>query len=295
MIKSMTGFAAVSVDGDVASVDATLRTVNHRFLDLHLRVPHALAAAEPTLRSLVQARIVRGRAELTVAVERRRPARVEVRVNDALLEQLARAVEVARARGLVDGTVTPGDMLRFPQAVSLDEQAPDPEEASAVVEAVSAAVSQAVEAVEQMRVTEGAHLRAELDGRLEALARFVDRAEAMASDGAERLRQRLTERVEALTSDTQVDAAHLAQEVVKFVARSDITEELVRLRGHVGHWKSLCDGPEPCGRTLEFLLQEMNREVNTLGAKAEGPGVSELVVAAKAELEKLREQVQNVE
>ena len=287
MIKSMTGFAAVSVDGDVASVDATLRTVNHRFLDLHLRVPHALAAAEPTLRSLVQARIVRGRAELTVAVERRRPARVEVRANDALLEQLARAVEVARARGLVDGTVTPGDMLRFPQAVSLDEQAPDPEE--------TAAVSQAVAAVEQMRVTEGAHPRAELDGRLEALARFVDRAEAMATDGAERLRQRLTERVEALTSDTQVDAAHLAQEVVKFVARSDITEELVRLRGHVGHWKSLCDGPEPCGRTLEFLLQEMNREVNTLGAKAEGPGVSELVVAAKAELEKLREQVQNVE
>jgi uncharacterized protein (TIGR00255 family) len=101
--------------------------------------------------------------------------------------------------------------------------------------------------------------------------------------------------VEALRLDPHLDQALLAQEVVKFVARSDVREELVRLRAHLGHWRQMVDGEEPVGRKLDFLLQEMNREVNTIGAKAEGARVSELVVAAKAELEKMREQVQNVE
>lgn len=295
MIKSMTGFAATSVESDVASVDVTLRTVNHRFLDLHVRTPSALAPVEARLRALVQARIARGRAELTVGVERRGPSRVEVRLNDALIEQLASAVQLARERGLVDGAITPGDMLRFPQAVSLEEQDPDPKDQAAVVETAVAAVTRAVDAVDEMRVTEGAHLQAELERRLEVLAGLVETAEATALDGAAQLRERLGERIAELTSDQQVEASQVAQEVVKFVARSDVTEELVRLKGHIEHWKTLVEDAEPCGRRLEFLLQEMNREVNTLGAKAEGQGVPELIVAAKAELEKLREQVQNVE
>jgi uncharacterized protein (TIGR00255 family) len=109
------------------------------------------------------------------------------------------------------------------------------------------------------------------------------------------LRKRLEERVRELRAEAMADETLVAQEIAKFVGRSDITEEVVRFRGHLEHWKSLSDSPEPCGRKLDFLLQEMNREVNTVGSKAEGPAVSELVVSLKAELEKMREQVQNVE
>jgi len=146
-----------------------------------------------------------------------------------------------------------------------------------------------------MRNTEGEFLRADLDGRRLLLGDLFERVKAASEGGLEALRRRLEERVRELRADGMADEMLVAQEIAKFVGRSDITEEVVRFRGHLDHWKALSDSPEPCGRKLDFLLQEMNREVNTVGSKAEGPAVSELVVSLKAELEKMREQVQNVE
>jgi len=146
-----------------------------------------------------------------------------------------------------------------------------------------------------MRQREGRSLRTDLDGRLRTLAAAIDEVAADAERGEEALRARLVARVEELRGNLELDAAALSQEVVKFVSRSDISEELVRFRAHLEHWNELADGPEPCGRKLDFLLQEMNRESNTIGSKAEGRRTGELVVAVKAELEKMREQVQNVE
>ena len=145
-----------------------------------------------------------------------------------------------------------------------------------------------------MRTSEGTHLRADLDTRRAQLGDMFERAALAAAAGAVALRARLTERVKEL-QETGADEGTIAQEIVRFANRSDITEETVRFRAHVEHWRALSDSPEPCGRKLDFLLQEMNREVNTLGSKAEGQGVTELVVSLKAELEKMREQVQNVE
>ena len=124
---------------------------------------------------------------------------------------------------------------------------------------------------------------------------LFERAAQAAEAGLEGVRVRLAERIRELRAESLADEASIAQEIVRFAGRSDITEETVRFRGHLDHWQALSESPEPCGRKLDFLLQEMNREVNTLGSKAEGPGVPELVVALKAELEKVREQVQNVE
>jgi uncharacterized protein (TIGR00255 family) len=131
--------------------------------------------------------------------------------------------------------------------------------------------------------------------RRQQLGDLFDRAAEAALAGSDALRARLAERVKELRADTGVEDAAIAQEIVRYANRSDITEETVRFRAHLEHWRALSDSPEPCGRKLDFLLQEMNREVNTLGSKAEGTGVSELVVSLKAELEKMREQVQNVE
>jgi len=293
----MTGFSSVTHEGPAATVSVTIRTLNHRFLDLQLRLPGSLAAQEATLRQLVAQRLARGRVELSVSVQFRRPPTVEVEFNEQLGTALAAALDAARARGLVSGPLAPGDLLRVPQALAIREQ--PAERDAAVMEGVGvtlvAAVDEALEALDRMRVTEGAHLRADLDRRRVDVAGMVERIGRAAEDGRADVQARLAARVQELTTDLQVDPAGVAAEVVRFAARSDISEELSRFRAHVTHWQDLADGPEPCGRKLDFLLQEMNREVNTMGSKADGLKVSEVIIAAKAELEKMKEQVQNVE
>jgi len=294
MIKSMTGFASLTRDDEAAAISVTVKGVNHRFLDLQLRVPSSLLPLEPRLRAIVQQRIARGRIEVAVSLQPRRAPAVDVEVNDLVIEALASALERARERGLVAGPLAPGDILRFPQAVTIRERQDDAP-GEPLHAAVEAAVVEALEELDRMRVSEGAHLRADLDARRALLGDLFEGAAASAAQGAGALRTRLAERIKELQAEASIDPAVIAQEIVRFAHRSDITEETVRFRAHLEHWRALSDAPEPCGRKLDFLLQEMNREVNTLGSKAEGPGVPERIVALKAELEKMREQVQNVE
>jgi len=294
VIKSMTGFASLTREGERATVAVTAKGVNHRFLDLQLRMPGALAPIETKLRGVVQQKIARGRLEVSIGIQARAAAAaVQVEVNDAVVESLSAALERARERGLVSGSLTPGDLLRFPQAITVSEQKEtmDP----GVFPEVEAALADALDELDRMRTSEGTHLRADLDARRAQLGDLFERAAAAAAAGSEALQARLAERVKELRVDPAVDETAVVQEIVRFVSRSDITEETVRFRAHLDHWRALSDSPEPCGRKLDFLLQEMNREVNTLGSKAEGMGVTELVVSLKAELEKMREQVQNVE
>jgi uncharacterized protein (TIGR00255 family) len=294
MIKSMTGFASLTREDETAAISVTVKGVNHRFLDLQLRAPSSLAAAESRLRAAVQQRVARGRIEVTISVQSRRPAGVDVEVNDSVVEGLASALDRARERGLVAGALSPGDILRFPQAVTVRERQEDAA-SDRLYATVEGALVAALDELDRMRVSEGAHLRADLDARRVRLGELFEQAAASAAQGADTLRTRLAERIKELQTDSSIDPAAIAQEIVRFANRSDITEETVRFRAHLDHWRALSDAPEPCGRKLDFLLQEMNREVNTLGSKAEGAGVSELVVSLKAELEKMREQVQNVE
>lgn len=294
MIKSMTGFASLTHEGGAATVSASVKGVNHRFLDLQFRMPGTLAPIESRLRAIVQQKVGRGRLEIAITVQPRAgAASVAVEVNDAVVESLSAALDHARERGLVTGSLTPGDLLRFPQAITVTEtrESLDPD----VFGDVESALGQALDQLDVMRMSEGLLLRADLDARRGQLGEMFGRAAAAAEAGAETLRARLAERVKELQADTTVDDSAIAQEIVRFANRSDITEETVRFRAHLEHWRALSDAPEPCGRKLDFLLQEMNREVNTLGSKAEGLGVTELVVALKAELEKMREQIQNVE
>lgn len=297
MVKSMTGFASVTRDSECATVSVTVRAVNHRFLDLQLRLPGSLGELEVKLRQLVQQRLARGRVDLGVSMQLRRPPAVDVEFNEQLGAALVAALEVARERGLVNGSLTPGDLLRLPQALAIRER-PTERDAAMMEDIgalVTAATDEALAELEEMRATEGDHLRLDLDARRTLLAEMVERIGRAAADGQAELQLRLAGRVQELTADLQIDRAAVAQEVVRFAARSDISEELSRFRAHVAHWQALVDSSEPCGRRLDFLLQEMNREINTMGSKADGLRVSEVIIAAKAELEKMKEQVQNVE
>jgi uncharacterized protein (TIGR00255 family) len=297
MITSMTGFASATHEAEGATTSVTVKSVNHRFLDLQLRVPSPLAAAENALRAQIQQRLARGRVEVTVAVQTRRVTTPLVELDEAFAGRVAAAIERARELGVVSGTLQPGDLLRFPQALAVREApvASPEDEAAQLKRGAEAALAAALEALDAMRRREGELLRADLDGRRGTLAAAIERVAEAAAQGQGVLRARLQERVGDLGSGLALDPAAVAQEVVRFVARSDISEELVRFRAHLVHWGELAGGPEPCGRKLDFLLQEMNREVNTIGSKSEGLQVSPIIVDMKAELERMREQVQNVE
>jgi uncharacterized protein (TIGR00255 family) len=297
MIKSMTGFASVSQEDDRARIGVTVRSVNHRYLDVQMRLPQALGQLETRLRGRVQTRAARGRVEVAVSVQMRQEPVLKVSINEAFTKALSEALDKAREAGLVQGSLVPGDLLRFPQALSVREEAPELDEQGreAVETAIATAVDAALDDLDTMRVHEGELLRVDLDGRKAAVLAAVEDVAAKAAAGESLLRERLAKRVSDLTADLAVEPAAVAQEVVRFAARSDISEEVVRFRAHVQQWTTLSDGPEPCGRKLDFLLQEMNREVNTIGSKADGLGIPETIIGIKAELEKMREQVQNVE
>jgi uncharacterized protein (TIGR00255 family) len=297
VIKSMTGFASLTHEDEHATLGITIRAVNHRFLDLQLRVPQSLGDLEPRVRALLQKRLARGRVELQISVQLRTMGSIAVDLNADFVNALSVALDQARERGLVAGVLTPGDLLRMPQAITVRDR---PIEADAALEArlaasVHAAVEQALADLDSMRVREGEHLRADLDARRQTLAGLIEQLREAADEGRAALEMRLHERIAEIGAELPVDQAMLAQEIVRAAARSDISEEVTRFRAHLAHWGTLADGPEPCGRKLDFLLQEMNREINTIGSKADGLRISELIIDAKAELEKMREQVQNVE
>jgi uncharacterized protein (TIGR00255 family) len=297
MIKSMTGFASVIREDDRAMVAVTIRALNHRYLDLQLRVPQSLAAIESDVRAAVGRGVARGRVELSLSLQLRQTPGIDVEFNEELGRALEAALAQARARGLVTGLLTPGDLLRLPQAITIRER-PTDSDASLMEEVAGrarSAVADALADLDTMRAREGDHLRADLDQRRTFVADLVERIGVAADEGRAAMEARLAERVQQLRVELQADEIAVAQEIVRTAARSDISEEVARFRGHVSHWVTLADSAEPCGRKLDFLLQEMNREVNTMGSKADGLRVSELIIAAKAELEKMREQVQNVE
>ena len=296
MIKSMTGFASLTRDDERGAIGVTIRSVNHRFLDLQLRLPQPIADAEPRLRALVQKQLARGRVEVSVSLQLRQAAAPEVALNEEFAGALASAIERARSQGLVAGPLSAGDLLRIPQALTIRERMPEAGGVSAMLgSAVDDAVAGAIEQLEAMRVREGAHLRADLDARKALLAGLIARIAAAAQSGRGELEHRLLERAREIAAALPIDQALLSQEVVRVAQRSDISEEVTRFHGHLAHWDALADSAEPCGRKLDFLLQEMNREVNTIASKADGLQVSEVVIEAKAELERMREQVQNVE
>jgi len=296
MIKSMTGFASLTHEDERGSIGVTVRAVNHRFLDLQIRLPATAADLETRLRSRLQKRLARGRIELAISLQMRQAPAPQVALQEDFVRAINAAIEAAREQGLVKGDLTPGDLLRLPQAFVIRERVGEAESLGEEFGAsVEAALESAIDALESMRVREGEHLAADLGARKTALSGLIDVLAEAAEAGRGELQARLGERVKDLIAIAPADPNAVAQEIVRLAQRSDISEEVTRFRGHLAHWDALAAGPEPCGRKLDFLLQEMNREVNTIGAKADGLRVSELIIQAKAELERMREQVQNVE
>ena len=291
LLRSMTGYGrAVASAGDRAAT-VEVRSVNHRYLDLVVRLPRGLGGLEERVRSTVQQRFERGRIEIAVTVEEHGAADRRVKIDRGLLLALRAALVEARAVLGTAEPVTLSHVLSIPEVLQVEEPAPDLE---AWWDVVSQALGQALDSVVAMRAREGQALAADilvrLD-RLEELAQRVrERAPAVVQEAAVRLCQRLSELV-----PQGVDPQRLAQEVAIIADRCDVSEELARIGSHLRQLRDLTAQAAPAGRKMDFLLQELNREWNTIGSKAADAQISQWVVEAKAELEKIREQVQNIE
>jgi uncharacterized protein (TIGR00255 family) len=295
VIRSMTGFAAVSRTETDHTIHVTLKSVNHRFLDLAVKAPSSLSAIELQIRAVLSERLARGRVEIAIVVESTLPPERQVVVDERLVKRVESAIASLRQRGAITGALSVSDLLHIPHAIDVRPPAFQTGPAPGIADLTLAALEEATSALIVMRETEGRLIEADLTARLRTIQQFVDVLEITAREGQHQLEGRLRERLDALPGDLRADPNALARELVRFVSRSDIDEETVRLRSHLEHWRGLTSAPEPCGRQLDFLVQEMNREVNTIGSKVEHIRATDTVIAVKAELERIREQVQNVE
>ncbi|OLC12638.1 MAG: YicC family protein [Candidatus Rokubacteria bacterium 13_1_40CM_69_27] len=294
MIRSMTGFGRAESIGDMFALTVEARSVNHRNLDIAVRLPAVLASLEMEARRLIQSRLERGRIDVTVQLA---PAAGQsaqaVRVNTALARRyLAEARALASELGLnEDGTLAwllerPG-VIQLEDAPSLDVAAAWPRLAQALGDALDALVAR--------RTAEGAALDSELRGLVAELAAQTSAMAGRAPLAAARRGERLRERLRALLGEIPLDEARIITEMAVWAQKTDVTEELARLRAHLDDFALTLDKGGPVGRQLDFLIQELNREVNTVAAKADDLELSQAALGAKGVLEKMREQVQNLE
>jgi uncharacterized protein (TIGR00255 family) len=292
-VRSMTGFGAGAAEAPGARVTVEVRGVNQRHLDVRIAAPREYAAWESELRDRVRVQVARGRVDVTVV---RTPVATRRRYRVAVRQELGVAyVEAARALGRrlrLPGEVTLADVLRLPELFDVAERPPEP---ARELPAVRRALTAALRAFTRERLREGRHVQRDMSRRTATLRRLVGRIRTRLPVLQRTLRGRAEERLGRLVSGVDIDQARLAQELAALADRGDVTEELVRLDSHLAALAAALRDRAPAGKRVEFLLQEILRELNTTGAKAADVQTNAWVLAGKAEVEKLREQVQNVE
>jgi uncharacterized protein (TIGR00255 family) len=290
----MTGFGRAEASGQTPQISVEARSVNHRHLDVALRIPKTLAALEADARKLIASRLERGRVDVAIQLG---SAAERVEQHLVVDTELARE-HVNRARALgaelgVGGDVALTWVLERPGVVRMEEvEAPEP---ATLWPAVADALSRALDELVAQRAAEGAALAGALHALLADLEREVDVVAVRAPVAAARRETRLRDRLRALVGDLKVDETRILTEAAAWAEKTDVAEELARLRSHLDQFRSMLDKGGPVGRQLDFLIQELLREVNTVGSKADDLEVSQAVLAAKGVVEQMREQVQNLE
>jgi uncharacterized protein (TIGR00255 family) len=291
MIKSMTGFGQGSAEGDAFRVRVDIRSVNNRAIDVHTRLPQELSSLEVTLKKQVQAAVKRGRVDVTVSVEQLKPATFEI--NRPLVSGYLMALsELKREFGL-EGDPSLELIAKLPGALQVSQDSGSLDEK--LVSGAVAALSQALVSLTEMRVVEGQELAAELTSRLDNIERQMPAIENEAARLPAVYREKLMKRLQEVVAGGQVDETRIAQEAVMLADRSDISEEIARLKSHVAQMRDLLRSTDEAGKRLDFILQEMNREANTILSKSNDLAISDAAIVIKTEVEKLREQGQNVE
>ena len=292
MIQSMTGFGRCQKTLGSRDITVEIKAVNHRYLEFSSRLPRSLGFIEDKLKAQVQSRIARGKVEVSVTVAEQKGSASRVTLNEGLaLSYLEELRIFARKNGLTDD-LTLSDFCRLPDLFTTRMAEVDEE---ALWRDISETADSALDSFIAMRRREGEKLSADLAAKLYNILTLVEEVERRSPETVEAYRQRLYKKLGELLADRQIDDSRVLTEAALFADKVAVDEETVRLRSHIDQFRHILTLEEPVGRKLDFLVQEMNREANTIGSKAQDAEMARIVVELKSEIEKVREQVQNVE
>lgn len=292
-MKSMTGFGRGIFSKDDSQIIIELKSVNNRFLDINLRLPAELQALEATMKQAIGARISRGRVDVNLQFGRE--AEIAFEINRPMISGYLSALKEIQSAFAITGEPDLNMIAKLPNVLLPKRTEVSPEKLAAV----GCALELAIDDLEKMRETEGMMLRAELETRLAEIERRMPLIEAESGSVADEYRTRLTRRVGEMlmksNAQIEIDQGRLAQEVAFLADRADISEEIARLRAHIAHFRAIMNEPAGVGKQLDFLVQELNREANTITSKSGNMIIKENTLVIKSEIEKIREQVQNIE
>lgn len=292
MLRSMTGYGRSEQADEQRKLVAEVRSVNHRFLDISLRIPRVFYPLESDIRKLISACISRGKVDVSLQFTSQVNGDIEMQVDTAKAKQLCAQLREIQKEAGISGDLDMACMLAFRDLfVKEPDSQPDQQALWAFIKPV---LEQALAALRGMQDSEGRAITADLEARIAAVAEIIEAVTARFPDALAARQESLKDRIRQLCEGVALDEQRMVQEIALLADRSDITEELVRARIHIEQFRSWLSAPDAVGRKLDFLLQELNREVNTIGSKASDAEIAKRVVAAKNELEKIREQVQNV-
>ncbi len=292
MVLSMTGYGRAEEVRNGRDIAVELRSVNSRYFEYSCRVPRTCAFLEDPLKRLVAEQVHRGKVELSLSIQNVSAADAVVQINWGLAESYCRALSSLAERLDIRNDITVTALTRFPDVLTQSAAPADPDALWADVQAVA---GQAVTAFLQMRAAEGEKLRADVEARLLTVEELVRRIEQGSAGRVQAYTQRLYARLQELLADRNIEESRVLTEAALFADKTAIDEETVRLHSHVAQYRQILTLDEPIGRKLDFLTQELNREANTIGSKCQDAALTRLVVELKSEIEKIREQIQNIE
>ena len=292
MIKSMTGFGSAKGTVEGLNITVELKSVNNRYLDVSVRMPRSFMFAEEAVKSAVQRHISRGKVDVFVSVDSSSADNITVKVNEALLKGYIDAV-----RGISEEYNLPADMTafgvsRFPDVLSVEKKDLDADAISAGIVDIT---EHALDDFDAMRLREGEKLRDDVLGRLETISGFVAEVETKSPETVKEYRARLESKMAEVLGSAGIDENRILAEAAIFADHIAVDEETVRLRSHMSQLRKMINGSSPTGRKIDFLIQEFNREANTIGSKCQNSDIAHTVVELKSEIEKIREQIQNIE
>ena len=292
MINSMTGYGRAEsiIDGMCISVE--YKSVNHRYFEFNAKVPRIYGFLEEKLKAFTNAAVSRGKVDCFVSIDHLDDPQTEILVNHSLAQGYLKAVREIADRLGIDGEINAALISRYPDVITLHKEADDEEK---IWNDVKAVAETALESFVEMRKTEGERLKADVLSRAELILDYVGFVEERSPETVREYNRKLIERMQELLGETPVDEARLLNEAAVYADKIAVAEETVRLRSHIDQLREFMEAKEAIGRKLDFLVQEINREANTIGSKAQDVEIAKRVIAIKAEVEKIREQIQNIE
>ena len=292
MIKSMTGFGRCEIQQDSKKFTVELKSVNHRYLDVNIRMPKKLNFFETSIRTLLKSYANRGKVDIFITYEDLSQAQSSVKYNPLIAAEYMKYFKQMEEEFGLENDINVSALARFPEVLTMEEQVEDEEELwNGLKKALEGAFAQFVET----RITEGENLKKDILAKLTFLEQEVSAVEERSPQIVAEYRQKLEEKVAELLADTQLEENRLAAEVILYADKICTDEEVVRLKSHIQHMRATLEEKEGIGRKLDFIAQEMNREANTILSKANDIEVSNHAISLKTEIEKIREQIQNIE